>query len=101
MLSRAWRCSVVLCFPLALAGLPLCACLLSGCGRGAHAESAPKAKPPEPEALQAAVLMVEPTTWPATVRTQGSLIADEVTIVGAKVAGRVNAVNFDLGDAVK
>lgn len=38
--------------------------------------------------------------WPAVVRTQGSLIADEVTIVGAKVAGRVDEVDVDLGDVL-
>jgi RND family efflux transporter MFP subunit len=34
------------------------------------------------------------------VRTQGSLIADEVTTVGAEVAGRVHDINVDLGDVV-
>jgi len=75
--------------------------LLSGCGRGAHADTALKAKPNEPPVVQAAVLTIRPTSWPTIVRTQGSLIADEVAIVGAKVAGRVNEVNFDLGDAVR
>jgi membrane fusion protein, multidrug efflux system len=82
-------------------GCGLVACSLSGCGRGAHADTTPKAKPSEPLVLKAAVLTVRRTSWPAVVRTQGSLIADEVTIVGAKVAGRVNEVNFDLGDAVR
>src|SRR6267142_3518611 len=74
---------------------------VAGCGRGAHADTTPKARPSEPAVLKAAVLTVQRTSWPAIVRTQGSLIADEVTIVGAKVAGRVKDVNFDLGDAVK
>src|SRR5262245_340192 len=77
------------------------ACFGIGCGHTDHAETGSKAKPAEAPPFQAAVLLVEPTSWPTTVRTQGSLIADEVTIVGAKVAGRVNAVSFDLGDAVK
>jgi RND family efflux transporter MFP subunit len=93
-----------ICFPvlyLLPLGVALAGIGLAGCGRGAHAETAPKAKANEPPVLQAAVLMIEPTTWPATVRTQGSLAADEVTIVGAKVAGRVSDLSFDLGDAVK
>src|SRR5438477_7594847 len=63
------------------------ACCSGGCSRGAHAEAASKPKPREPETMRAAVLVVEAANWPAVVRTQGSLIADEMTIVGAKVAG--------------
>lgn len=74
---------------------------LAGCSGGAHADTTPKAKPSEPPILKAAVLTVEPTSWPTIVRTQGSLIADEVAIVGAKIAGRVQDVNFDLGDQVQ
>jgi RND family efflux transporter MFP subunit len=74
---------------------------LAGCGHRVRAETTQIPKPKEPETLKAAVLVIEPATWPAVVRTQGSLIADEVTVVGAKVAGRVSEINFDLGDAVK
>jgi len=74
---------------------------LSGCGGGAHADTTPKAKVKEPPVLKASVLTVQPARWPAIVRTQGSLIADEVAIIGAKVAGRVNDVTFDLGDHVQ
>ena len=74
---------------------------LSGCGPGVHAEASPKAKAVETPVIKAAVLAIEPTIWPTVVRAQGSLIADEVAIVGAKVAGRVNEVTFDLGDVVK
>src|SRR5581483_5914177 len=83
---------------LLLAAIALSA---SGCSRGAHAEAAPKAAAKEPETLKAAVLVIEPANWPTIVRTQGSLIPDEMTVVGAKVAGRVREVKFDLGDAVK
>src|SRR5580765_1836189 len=72
----------------------------SGCGRGAHANTTEKPTAPELPVIRAAVLEIQPAIWPAVVRTQGSLAADEVAIVGAKVAGRVNDVNFDLGDAV-
>jgi membrane fusion protein, multidrug efflux system len=99
MHSRATRYAIgpaiYLCLLAALCGS------LSGCTRGAHADTAPKAKAKEPETMQAAVLVIEPANWPAVVRTQGSLIADEMTVMGAKVAGRVSEVNFDLGDAVK
>lgn len=39
--------------------------------------------------------------WPQTVRVQGSLLGDEHAIIGAKVAGRVHEVQFDLGTAVQ
>lgn len=39
--------------------------------------------------------------WPTMVRVQGSLVADEVTSVAARVAGRVVAVDYDLGDSVQ
>src|SRR4051794_10839374 len=75
--------------------------LSAGCGRGAHANTTEKPKAAELPVITAAVLEVQPASWPAVVRTQGSLAADEVAIVGAKVAGRVNEVNFDLGDAIR
>lgn len=61
------------------------------------------AKAPKQElpVLRAEVFTVQPVVWPTVVRTQGSLIADEVTVVGAKVAGRVADVRVDLGDAVQ
>jgi RND family efflux transporter MFP subunit len=77
-----------------------CAWALAGCGGGAHTDAL-KTKANEPPHLQAVVATVKPMSWPAVVRTQGSLIADEVTVVGAKSAGRVSEVNFDLGDHVK
>lgn len=73
----------------------------SGCGHGTNTSTTEKPPAPELPVIRAAVVQVQPATWPAMVRTQGSLVADEVAIVGAKVAGRVNTVNFDLGDEVK
>jgi membrane fusion protein, multidrug efflux system len=73
------------------------------CGCGQHASTDAKARPKEKADLplvKAAVLHVEQRPWPAIVKTQGSLIADEVTVVGAKVAGRVAEVRVDLGDVV-
>ena len=72
----------------------------AGCGHGVQAETSASAKKEEPPIIKAVVLTVENHPSPAIVRTQGSLIADDVTIVGAKVAGRVNQISADLGDVV-
>jgi RND family efflux transporter MFP subunit len=40
-------------------------------------------------------------TWPRTVRVQGSLLADEQAVIGAKIPGRVESVPVDLGTPVK
>ena len=75
--------------------------MLAGCGQ--HVPTDAKAKSdakPELLLVKAAVLRVDQSPWPAIVKTQGSLIADEVTVVGAKVAGRVAEVRVDLGDVI-
>ena len=101
MHSRVLRRSSLSALVWSLACLCLAVPLLIGCGFGAHADTTKReTKATELPELKAAVVRVESTLWPATVRTQGSLIADEITVVSAKVAGRVNQVNFDLGDLV-
>ncbi len=77
------------------------AVVLAGCGHAepVDAKTQAAAKPDLP-LVKAAVLTVAPRPWPAIVKTQGSLIADEVTVVGAKVGGRVADVRVDLGDLV-
>lgn len=70
---------------------------ISGCGAP---EEAPK-QAAETPVVRAEVAQVRLSRWPATVRTQGSLMADEVAIVGAKVAGRVELLHADLGDFVE
>lgn len=80
----------------------LCLAVGGGCG---HSAPAPAAKATdkataELPVVKAAVLTIEQRPWPTIVKTQGSLIADEVTVVGAKVGGRVAQVGFDLGDTV-
>jgi RND family efflux transporter MFP subunit len=77
----------------------VCGTLLSGCGgRGpAGDELSGKAELPT---IRAEVLTVEMTAWPSVVRTQGTLAADLVAVVGTKVAGRIEAVHVDLGDFV-
>ena len=62
-------------------------------------ESGKKAEPPPLEVLvQGTALTIEPIAWPKLVKSQGTLIADEVTTVGPKVAGRIIDVPVDLGD---
>ncbi len=96
------HCSAVRWNWILLAGLVLLAAVLAmGCGASTHSEAMPKAARRELDTITTNVVKVQPSTWPTIVRTQGSLIADEVTIVGTKVAGRVQDVNFDLGDEVK
>lgn len=73
---------------------------LHGCGHDAPSAQNPSAEKPELPVISATVMMVEPKPWPDVVRTQGTLIADEVVVVAAKVAGRVAEVNVDLGDFV-
>ena len=43
---------------------------------------------------------IAPVSWPDTVRTQGSLAADERSVVSSKVPGRVEDTLVDLGDTV-
>lgn len=46
------------------------------------------------------VLTVSAQPWRRTVRAQGSLVADEFSIVGAKVPGRIAVADVELGDVV-
>lgn len=81
-------------------------CTLAGCELwlcGCNDPAVPDAKSIAEQELplvRAEVLTVEPCVWPTIVRTQGSLFADEIAVVGAKVAGRVAEVHVELGDAV-
>jgi len=71
-----------------------------GCHRSTTVESTPPATTPGSELSHAEVFEVRPKDWPIIVRSQGSLVADEVTTVGAKLSGRVDQVHVDLGDHV-
>jgi RND family efflux transporter MFP subunit len=73
----------------------------SGCVDPHLSPSTGDATEETPPEIEAAVLTLAPQPWPTIVRTQGSLVADEVTTVGAKVAGRVVQVHVDLGDVVR
>lgn len=78
--------------------------LALGMQSGCHQEAAePKVNDPakaELPIIDAAVLVVNKQVLPTTVRSQGSLVADDVTVVGTKVAGRVAEVFVDVGDSV-
>ena len=77
------------------------ACLIvtAGCSqRGTE----PEAKvDKELDTIDVETVMLELKPWPTIVRSQGSMVADEQTVVGAKVAGRVAGVQIELGDAVE
>lgn len=70
-----------------------------GCGRSASDDAAAVGRPAPP--IRAELLTIERAAWPTIVRTQGSLFADEVAVVGAKVAGRIAEVHVELGDVLK
>jgi RND family efflux transporter MFP subunit len=50
--------------------------------------------------LEADLLHVEECQWPVIARAQGSLVADEVAIVGTESAGKVVSVAVEIGDPV-
>ncbi|MDA0833474.1 MAG: efflux RND transporter periplasmic adaptor subunit [Planctomycetota bacterium] len=79
------------------------ALMLSPLQFGCDSSSATVAQPQEKKlpTIQADVLNVTQRSWPTIVRSQGNLIADEMAVVGSKVAGRVARVHVDLGDIVK
>jgi RND family efflux transporter MFP subunit len=51
--------------------------------------------------VEAELVTVSQQRWPRVIRSQGSLTADEVAILGARVEGRVEQVHADLGDFVE
>jgi RND family efflux transporter MFP subunit len=79
----------------------LFALVLAGCGNGSRATDNKSQAKGELPSLKAETLVVSEKTWPSIVRTQGSLMADEVATVGTKVAGRISEVHVDLGDVVR
>lgn len=91
----AGRRSAALCCVLAVT-------LAAGCGHSAP--SAPQTKKGPPKLgppLKTAVVTVQQQTWPTIVRCQGSLVADDQTVIGSRVAGLVAETFVDIGDAVE
>ncbi len=72
---------------------------LVGCTAPTKPESQADTKTPL-ETIEAEVVTLQLFQWPTIVRSHGSLYADEQSLVGAKVAGRVSQVHVDLGDRV-
>lgn len=71
-----------------------------GCGESTESAEVGEQEKPLPT-LEATVMTVSSQQWPTIVRSQGSLFADEITVVGTRVAGRVAEVHVDLGDRVE
>jgi len=51
--------------------------------------------------VAAPMITVEPRNWTTTVRSQGGLVADELTVIGARAAGRVAEVAVEVGQRVQ
>jgi RND family efflux transporter MFP subunit len=85
---------------ISASALLLAALTLSGCQPAATTQAASSAESGRvPPRVKAVRLRLE--SWPRTVHVQGSLLADEISIVGARVANRVQEVNVDLGSVVR
>ncbi len=80
------------------AGLIFAFVVFTAIGCHKQAESGKKAEPTPEVVVQGTAITIEKSLWPKLVKCQGTLIADEVTTVGAKVAGRIAEVPVDLGD---
>ncbi len=74
--------------------------LISGCQHASEPASSATQTTAEKPVLETALIRVEQKPWKTVIRSQGGLVSDESTTVGAKVAGRVAAVAVDLGDYV-
>lgn len=72
--------------------------LLAGCGSAEQAKAPAEKK--ELPTIEAEILTIAPQPWRQMIRSQGSLTADEVAMLGARVEGRVEKVHVDLGDSV-
>lgn len=81
-------------------------CLLLLATAGCHATESATVPVRDDEPIKAdrhtaPALTVRPSVWPTTVRTQGTLVADERAVIGSKVSGRVAETMVDLGSIVK
>jgi RND family efflux transporter MFP subunit len=85
--------------------LPSAVMLLSACtGCNRAVSSSPSktaAENTDSSRARVDVITVAAVDWPILARAQGSLAADEVAVVGSKVAGSAAEVHVDLGDLVR
>jgi len=82
----------------------LCLAVLLLLGQGCQPEAAsppPSAEPPPLPTISVETLSVAEKSWPTLIRAQGSLVADEVVVIGTRVEGLVDHVHVDLGDRVE
>lgn len=86
----------------------LCIASQGGCHASSDAPTnGDRANTPSPSTLPSTdskdvtLVTVEQRPWKTVIRSQGGLIADEATVIGTKVAGRVSRVEVDLGDFVQ
>ncbi len=83
---------------LALAAVAFAMLLSPGCGSAEQAKAPAEKK--ELPTIEAEILTIAPQPWRQMIRSHGSLTADEVAMLGARVEGRVEEVHVDLGDSV-
>lgn len=76
------------------------ACLWFTVGCGTPKEEPGKEKPKDLPTVEAETITIQPETWPTMVRSHGSLVPDEMAVVGSRIEGRVATVHVDLGDRV-
>ncbi|MCC6508999.1 MAG: efflux RND transporter periplasmic adaptor subunit [Pirellulaceae bacterium] len=74
---------------------------LTGCHKQPPATEAQKKPAPPAEPIKAEVADVSLQVWPTVVRCQGSLMADDQTVLGSRVAGLVHDTLVDVGDRVQ
>ena len=77
------------------------ACTLTGCNNHSEATTDAQKDNAEFAIVDAETILVGTASWPTTVRTQGTLMADERSVVGAKVAGRIESTAVEIGAKVK
>jgi RND family efflux transporter MFP subunit len=84
-------------------GAAVCFAAVAGCGGSASPAGQSADQPAEKPAAAPQVVVSEACLriWPQTVRVQGVLREDEQSVVGAEIAGRVDAVPVDLGSVVQ
>ena len=86
------RCPKKICAPAVWLVLALVGCQSS--------ETPPASSPTSTATVSGPLLTVEAIPWPIVARVQGSLLADEVSTIAARVVGRIVEVKCDLGDSV-